>query len=91
MENMEINNNYPQEPSVKDFVVWLLIPTVLGAVTCGIGSLILLIVWACSSANRVRGNFAKAQLIMMVISTVLVILFYVIFGAALIGMSASLS
>lgn len=91
MENMEMNNSYPQEPSVKDFLIWLLIPTVLGAVTCGIGSLILLIVWACSSSNRVRGNFAKAQLIMMVISTVLVILFYVIFGAALIGMSASLS
>lgn len=91
MENMEMNNSYPQEPSVKDFLIWLLIPTVLGAVTCGIGSLILLIVWACSSSNQVRGNFAKAQLIMMVISIVLVILFYVIFGAALIGMSASLS
>ena len=89
MENMEMNNNYPQGPSVKDFLVWLLIPTILGAFTCGIGSLILLIVWACSGSNPVRGNFAKAQLIVMVISVVLAVLFYVIFGAALIGLSAA--
>lgn len=72
MDNMDYGSRYDvvdqdgshmvPEPTVKDFIIWLLIPSVLSFFTCGIGSLILLIVWACSGSNRVRSNFAKAQL-----------------------------
>ncbi len=94
MENMDFNTDYHSqntesmvpEPSVKDFIGWLLIPTVLGFFTCGIGSLILLIVWAFSNKNRVRGNFAKAQLLVMIISFVLGLILYVICGTALLAL-----
>ncbi len=95
MENMDYNNSYnysPQntenmvpEPSVKDFIFWMLIPTILGFFTCGIGSLILLIVWAFSGKNHVRGNFAKAQLLVMIISFVLGLILYVVCGTALLA------
>ncbi|HIX25417.1 MAG TPA: hypothetical protein IAA09_10820 [Candidatus Lachnoclostridium avicola] len=99
MENMDYGSGYNQysqngetlvpEPTVKDFLIWLLVPSVLGCVTCGIGSLILLIVWACSGKNHVRSNFAKAQLIVMVISVVLIFILYMFFGAALlVGMNS---
>ena len=46
------------------------------------GILILLIVWACSSKNSTRSNFAKAQLLVYVISIVIGILLYIVLGAA---------
>ena len=102
MDNMNYGNGYDQysqmnqngevmvpEPKVKDFLLWLLLPSVLGFFTCGIGSLILLIVWAFSGKNHVRGNFAKAQLIVLAITIVLAVLFYLLFGAAvLLGMKS---
>ena len=120
MDNMDYGSHYDvvdqngshmvPEPTVKDFIIWLLIPSVLSFFTCGIGSLILLIVWACSGAvmmkarqydrplillivwtcsgsNRVRSNFAKAQLLVMLISLALAFFVYIFFGAALIGIS----
>lgn len=55
MDNMDYGSHYDvvdqngshmvPEPTVKDFIIWLLIPSVLSFFTCGIGSLILLIVW----------------------------------------------
>ncbi len=102
MDNMDYNGGYNQygqmnqnseimvpEPKIKDFLFWLLIPSVLGFFTCGIGSLILLIVWACSGKNRVRSNFAKAQLIVMAISIAVGVLLYMLFGTALlVGMNS---
>lgn len=95
MDNMDYGSHYDvvdqngshmvPEPTVKDFIIWLLIPSVLSFFTCGIGSLILLIVWACSGSNRVRSNFAKAQLLVMLISLALAFFVYIFFGAALIG------
>ena len=95
MDNMDYGSRYDvvdqdgshmvPEPTVKDFIIWLLIPSVLSFFTCGIGS--LLIVWACSGSNRVRSNFAKAQLLVMLISLALAFFVYIFFGAALIGIS----
>lgn len=89
MENMDYYNangqnlqNMVPEPTIKDFIIWLGLPSLLGFFTCGIGSLILLIVWACSSKNSTRSNFAKAQLLVYVISIVIGILLYIVLGAA---------
>lgn len=98
MENMDYNNySYDQrntenlipEPSVRDFIGWLLIPAVLGFFTCGIGSLILLIVWAFNQNNRVRGNFAKAQLLVMIITFALGLIFYLVSGMTMMALFSS--
>ena len=88
MENMDYYNangqnfqNMVPEPTVKDFFIWLGLPSLLGCFTCGIGSLILLIVWACSSKNSTRSNFAKALLLVYVI-IVIGLLLYIVLGAA---------
>lgn len=47
--------------------------------------LILLIVWAVSSENQTKKRWAQAMLIVQVIMIVLMILFYVLCGAAMIA------
>lgn len=51
-------------PTIKDYLIWMIVPSILSVVTCGIGGLILMIVWAFSKENQARGNYFKAVLIM---------------------------
>ena len=47
--------------------------------------LILLIIWAVSSQNETKKRWAQAMLIVQVILIVITILFYVLFGAAMLA------
>lgn len=50
-------------PSITDYIIWLVVPGLVGAFTCGIGYIILTIVWAADSNNMARANFFRAMLI----------------------------
>lgn len=52
-----------QTPSIADYIVWLVVPGLVGAFTCGIGYLVLTIVWAADNSNMARANFFRAMLI----------------------------
>jgi hypothetical protein len=55
-------------------------------------NLVLLFVWGFGGgANPNKANFAKASLIWMVIGIVLTIIFYTIFGAAMLAMMSGYS
>ena len=81
------NNGYNQEPmmdyspmEVKDWVITLLI----SFIPCA--NFIMLIVWAVSKTGNInRKNYAKAQLIMMVIGIAFSLIMTILFGASLVG------
>lgn len=73
-------------PQIKDYLIWMLIPTLLGLITCGIGSIILIIVWACDTKNMARANFFRAQLIVTAISIVVGIILTVLFSSLFIAL-----
>ncbi|MDD3253349.1 MAG: hypothetical protein PHV18_12410 [Lachnospiraceae bacterium] len=56
------NRSYYEAPTTKDYVKWLLIPGALSIFTCGIGGLILIVVWACSNEQPARRNLMRAIL-----------------------------
>ena len=72
-------------PTTKEFLKYIAFPTLLSFVTCGIGGLILMIVWACDNNNIVRRNFSRAYLIWEAIAIGVVIVFYIILFAVLIA------
>lgn len=51
-------------PSIKDYLKWMIIPSLIGMVTCGIGSLIIIIVWATDTKNMARANYFRALLVL---------------------------
>ena len=63
---------------------WLLTTFVISIPLVGI---IMIFVWGFGQGNKNRANFCKAMLVWFVIS----IVFSILFGAAIIGMIASLS
>ncbi|GEM_PF-6056894 len=65
-------------PGIMDYLLWMLAPALLGLITCGIGSLILMIIWACDNKNMARANYFRASFILMGIGVVLGIVFFVI-------------
>ncbi len=65
--------------TVGNFLGLFLLPALLNAVTCGIGGLILLLVWAFgSNVNPNKRNYAKAQLIFMLISMAIAVIVWII-------------
>lgn len=50
-------------PNIKDYVIWMAAPILLSAVTCGVGGLVLIVIWAFSKENPARSNYFKAMLI----------------------------
>lgn len=60
-------------PSIMDYVIWMLAPSLLGMVTCGIGTLVLMIIWACDNKNMARANYFRAWFIIMGIGVVIAI------------------
>ncbi len=68
--------------TVGEFVGFFLLPTLLNAITCGIGGFILLLVWAFgSNANPNKRNCAKAYLIVLLISMAIGLIASIIFFA----------
>lgn len=84
-ENRGERRNYESHiPTIKDYLIWMIVPSILSAVTCGIGGLILMVVWAFSKENQARSNYFKAILIMTLIGLVIgIILWFVILGLGL--------
>lgn len=83
------DSNYIEVPTVKNYLKWILLPTILGIFTCGIGTLVLLIVWACSKdeTKLARRNLVRAQLVITCGIIVLYIVLFIIaaiFGTAFI-------
>lgn len=76
-------------PTVGDYVKWMLFPTLLGLVTCGIGSLILMIVWACDNKKPARANYFRALFIITAIGIALSLIMGVLFSATIAGMVSS--
>lgn len=58
-------------PGIRDYLIWMLVPGLLGAFTCGIGSIILIIIWACDNKNMARANYFRATLIVAGIGIIL--------------------
>ena len=87
--NVNVNLTAPvnnDEMSLKDWIWTLVIPYLVGCITCGIGQFIMWIVWACSNSIPVaKKRFAQAQLVLMAVSVVLVILIYVIYFVFIFG------
>lgn len=95
MDTNNMNQNQNQQPvytqpvgqpeveapvSVGDWVLTIL----LMCIPCV--NIIMLFVWAFgSSAPKSKSNWAKAQLIWVLIGVVITIIFYVVFGAALLA------
>lgn len=70
--------------SVQKWIITLLIMMI------PLVNIICLIVWAFSNnENKNRSNWAKAQLLIFLISIVLAIFFFMIFGIAMLGLSDS--
>lgn len=82
------DTGYGDVPTVKNYLTWYglyFLATFLG---CGIGGIILAIVWACKSDKPARQNWAKAQLILFGIAVALYFVFFIfamIFGTAAIS------
>ncbi len=87
--NVNVNLTAPinnEEMTLKDWVWTLILPYLVGMVTCGIGQFIMWIVWACSNSIPIaKKRFAQAQLIFMAISFAIVILIYVLYFVFAIG------
>ena len=87
--NVNVNLTAPisnEEMSLKDWVWTLLLPYLIGLVTCGIGQWVMLIVWACSNSIPIaKKRYAQANLIFYAISIAIVILIYVIYFIFVIG------
>lgn len=66
--------------SIGDYMGMMILPSLLSMVTCGIGGLILLLVWAFGgNVNPNKQNFSKATLIFMLIYSIIVILPFLLF------------
>lgn len=88
-DNGQIIQDYgPEMEPVMGIGKWLITLLVM-SIPCV--NIIMLFVWGFGSENQTRANFCRAYLILMVIGIVLMILFYVIFGAALAASMASMS
>jgi len=70
-------------PQIKDYIKWMIIPALLGVVTCGIGSIILMIVWACDNNDMPRANYFRAQFIIIGVAFVITMGIALLFGASL--------
>lgn len=90
---------YPPQPQqqmapvtgIKQFMAYIWLPALLGMVTCGIGSLILTIVWACDKNNPNRRNYACATLISSAIIIGIYVLLFVILMIAGVSLSEAMS
>ena len=81
METLDQPSSSYNPLSVKDWLITLLLTAI------PVVGLILLFVWAFSSDTHPgKGNWAKAALIMYAIIIVLYILFFAVFGAAMLSM-----
>jgi len=77
---MEVQSNTKSVVSVKDWVITLIITAI------PIVGFIMLFVWGFGSGtNENKANFAKAALIMYAIMIGLYLLFFMVFGAALLS------
>lgn len=75
-------------PTVKNYLSWYGLYFLASLLGCGIGGIVLAIVWACSNNNEARKNWAKAQLILFGAIIVLYIVFFIfamMFGTAAIS------
>lgn len=83
----DLDRGYSNEMSTKDWVITILL-------TCiPIANIVLLIIWAVSddrTMNPNKRNWAKAQLIVIAIMTVVMIIFYSLFFALIIAAASSL-
>ena len=83
-------NNQVQGGKEVDAVVstgeWMLTLLVM-SIPCV--NLIMLFVWAFGNGNKNTRNFSRAYLLWMVIMTAIVIIFYVIIGAAILAGASS--
>jgi len=70
-------------PQIKDYLKWMIFPSLLGIITCGIGGIILMIIWACNSKDMPRANFFRAQFIITGIGIAIGIIFMLLFPLAL--------
>lgn len=80
-------NNYTNDkreyygsPSTSDYIKWIMIPTVLSLFTCGVGGLILMVVWACSNEQPARRNLMRAYLYIVALPLIALILYLVMEG-----------
>lgn len=88
-DNGQIIQDYgPEMEPVMGIGKWLITLLVM-SIPCV--NIIMLFVWGFGSENQTRANFCRAYLILTVIGIVLMILFYVIFGAALTASMTSMS
>ncbi len=87
--NVNVNLTTPinnEEMTLKDWIWTLLLPYLVGMVTCGLGQFVMWIVWACSNSIPIaKKRFAQAQLIFMAISFAIVMLIYVLYFVFVIG------
>lgn len=67
-------------PSTSDYVKWILIPSILSIFTCGIGGLILTVVWACSNEQLARRNLMRAFLFIAVLPLIILFIVLVMIG-----------
>jgi len=66
--------------TVGEALGFFLLPGLLSSVTCGIGGIILILVWAFgSNANPNKRNLARAQLILSLVSIVLFVIPFLVF------------
>jgi hypothetical protein len=52
-------------PKISDYLKWILIPSILGVFTFGIGAIVLMIVWAANENNMARANFFRSLFIII--------------------------
>jgi len=83
MEDLNQNSNVPVM-STKDWVITLLISGI------PIVGIVMIFVWAFGdNANPNKANWAKAALLMVLIVIGIYILFFAVFGAAILGAAGS--
>ena len=81
--------NYgPEMEPVMGFGQWLITLLVM-SIPCV--NIVMLFVWGFGSENQTRANYCRAYLIWWIVCVVLMVLMYVVFGAALSAAMSSVS
>lgn len=83
--NENRNKQYYNTPRIRDYLAWMLIPACVGIITCGIGTIILMVVWACDKSNMARANYFRAIFIIAIIGILIYIFLLAIMIALISG------
>ena len=78
----QTGNNLSPTVTIGDWFVFMILQFIPGL------NFIMLIVYACDSTKPSRANFAKLQLIFMIISTIIAIIAVILFCGGIVSMSS---